>query len=121
MDPLKVDTTKEETNNKVTITAGFTDDDKCVRDDMMIAMTIKGEMTEEQKRQMTHDNVHGACVKDTENPQFQTRQGHVAKTMNCVRETIQYTTMKKYTVNVTYKKVRKDKLLFVKHNSVLTI
>ncbi|XP_011873296.1 PREDICTED: uncharacterized protein LOC105565058 isoform X2 [Vollenhovia emeryi] len=104
-DPLKVDTTKEETTNKMTVTAGFTDEDKCVRDEMTIAMTIKGEITEEQKRQMMHDNVYGACIRDTQNPQFLTKQGHAAKTMNCVRETIQYTTMKKYTVNATYKKV----------------
>ncbi|KAL0116776.1 hypothetical protein PUN28_009999 [Cardiocondyla obscurior] len=104
-DPLKVATTKEETNSKVTVTAGFTDDDKCVRDDMMIMMTVKGEMSEEQKTKMTHDNMHGACIKDNQNPQFLTRQGHVAKTMNCIRETIQYTTMKKYTINTTYKKV----------------
>lgn len=95
----------------MTITAGYTDDDKCVRDDMMIVVSVKGEMTEEQKRQMMHDNVHGACVMDSQNPQFQTRQGHVAKTMNCVRETIQYTTMKRYTINASYKKVRMNTLL----------
>ncbi|XP_018358999.1 PREDICTED: uncharacterized protein LOC108758502 [Trachymyrmex cornetzi] len=104
-DPLKIDTTKEETNNKISITAGFTDDDKCVRDDMMIVMTLKGEMTEEQKRQMTHNNMHGACVKDTQNLQFQNKLSHIPKTMNCVRETLHYTTLKKYTINTTYKKV----------------
>jgi len=113
-DPLKVDI-KEEINSKITITAGFTDDDKCVRDNMTIVMTVKGEMTEEQKRQMEYDNVHGACVKDTKNvhvlfykPYY---KDHVtiAKTMNCVRQNLQYSTMKKYTINATYKKVRKDK------------
>ncbi|XP_011644827.2 uncharacterized protein LOC105431979 [Pogonomyrmex barbatus] len=104
-DPLKVDTTKEETNMKMTVTSGFTDDDKCVRDDMMVIMTVKGELTEEQKKHMMHDNVHGTCVKDTQNPQFQIKQGHIAKTMNCLRETIYYTTMKKYTINTTYKKM----------------
>ncbi|EFN69845.1 Vitellogenin [Camponotus floridanus] len=105
-DPLKLDIiTKEETNTKMTITAGFTDDDKCVRDEMLIVMTVKGEMTEEQKKQMKHDSVHGFCIKDIQNPQFQTSQGHIPKTMNCIRETLQYTTMKKYTVNTSYKKV----------------
>jgi len=107
MDPLKVDTDKEETNSKVTITAGYTDDDKCVRDEMLIAMTIKGEMTEEQKKQMMHDSVHGDCIKDIQNPQLQTKQGYVPKTESCIREAIKYTTMKKYTVNVSYKKVEK--------------
>ncbi|XP_012220182.1 vitellogenin-5 [Linepithema humile] len=105
-DPLKVDIKhKQETNTKMTITAGFTDEDKCVRDDMSIVLSVKGEMTEEQKKQMAHDSVHGACVKDIQNPQFQTGQNHVPKTMNCVHESIQYTTMKKYTINASYKKV----------------
>lgn len=107
--PLKFDTTNEETNNKMIITAGFTEDNKCVRDDMMIKMTVKGELTEEQKRQMMHDNMHDDCAKDTQNPYFQIAQGHVANTMNCLRKSIQYSTMKKYTVNVTYKKVKRDK------------
>jgi len=76
---------------------------------MMIMMTVKGEMTEEQKRQMAYDNVHGACVKDTQNVQQFDKLDHVAKTMNCIRQNLQYTTMKKYTINATYKKVRKDK------------
>ncbi|XP_070169151.1 larval-specific very high density lipoprotein [Polyergus mexicanus] len=104
-DPLKLDTTKEETNTKMAITAGFTDDDKCVRNEMLIMMTVKGEMTEEQKKQMTHDSVHGSCIKDIQNPQLQTQQGHIPKTMNCIRETVQYTTMRKYTINTLYKKV----------------
>jgi len=106
-DFLKVDI-KEEINSKITITAGFTDDDKCVRDNMTIVMTVKGEMTEEQKRQMAHDNAHGACVKDMHVSHY-TKLDHVAKTMNCIRQNLQYTTMKKYTINATYKKVRKDK------------
>ncbi|XP_072766849.1 larval-specific very high density lipoprotein [Anoplolepis gracilipes] len=105
-DPLKLHTTKEETNTKMTITAGFTDDDKCVRDDMLIVMTVKGEMTEEQKKQMTQDSMqHGSCIKDIRNPQFQTPQDHIPKTINCIRETVQFTTMRKYTVNTSYKKV----------------
>jgi len=114
---LKIDTTKEETNNKISITAGFTDDDKCVRDDMMIVMTLKGEMTEEQKKQMTHNNMHGACVKDTQNLQFQNKQSYFPKTMNCIRETLRYTTLKKYTINITYKKVREDELLIIQFPS----
>lgn len=106
-DLLKVGT-KEEVNAKVTITAGFTDDDKCVRDDMLIAMTIKGEMTEEQKKQMVHDSVHGDCVKDIQNPQFQTKQGYIPKTVNCIHEVIKYTTMRKYVVNASYKKVENE-------------
>jgi len=91
----------------MTITAGFTDEDKCVRDDMSIVVSVKGEMTEEQKRQMAYDSVHGVCVKDIQNPQFQTEQNHIPKTMNCIHESIQYTTMKKYTINASYKKVKK--------------
>lgn len=103
-----VGNSKMETNTKMTINAGFTDDDKCVRDEMQVIMTIKGEMTEEQKTQMTHDTVHGACAKDMENPQFQTKENHLPKTMNCIRETILYSTMRKYTVNASYKKVKKQ-------------
>lgn len=102
-----MDVTKQETNGKVTISAGFTEDDKCVHDEMSVSVAYKGEMTEDQKKEMAHDSVHGACVKDIQKPQFQTKQNHVAKTKNCVQEAIKYTTMKKYTFNASYKKVKK--------------
>lgn len=115
MDPLKFDTkdTKDETNTKMTISAGFTDDDKCVRDEMLIVMTVKGEMTEEQKKKTHDDMQYGSCIKDIRNPQFQTPQGHIPKTMNCVRETIQFTTMRKYTINTSYKKVKKKNICYM--------
>lgn len=97
-----------ETNAKLTVTAGYTDEDKCVRDEMLITMSVKGEMTEEQKSQMAHDSVHGACVKDLANPLFVEKENHIPKTMNCIRETVQYTTMRKYTVNASYKKVKDE-------------
>lgn len=94
------------TNAKMTITAGFTDGDKCVHDEMLITMTAKGEMTEEQKNQMMHDSLHGACAKDITNLQSLTKGNHPPKTLNCIRESILYTTMRKYTVNASYKKVK---------------
>ncbi|KAK2584789.1 hypothetical protein KPH14_007107 [Odynerus spinipes] len=105
VDPLRLGTTKEETNTKVTLTMGMTDEDKCVRDDTMITMTVKGEMTDEQKKQMSHDSVHGACAQDIQNQLFATQVGHIPKTWNCIRETILHTTMRKYTINVVHKKV----------------
>lgn len=102
---------KVETNAKMTVSAGYTDDDKCVRDEMLVTMTVKGEMTEEQKNQMAHDNVHGDCVKDMANPMFVEKENHIPKTMNCIRETVQYTTMRKYTINAFYKKVNSKKMM----------
>nr|XP_050865119.1 uncharacterized protein LOC127070756 [Vespula vulgaris] len=104
-DYLKLNTVKEETNTKVSFTMGMTDDDKCVRDDMVITMMVKGEMSEEQKKQMSHDSVHGLCVKDIQNQLFTTQQGYIPKTLNCLYETILYSTMRKYTTNIVYKKV----------------
>ncbi|XP_025152987.1 uncharacterized protein LOC105191299 isoform X2 [Harpegnathos saltator] len=101
----KVSNSKVETNTKMTISAGYTDEDKCVRDEMLIIMTMKGEMTEEQKNQLAHDNVHGACVKDMTNPQFVEKENHIPKTQNCIHETVLYTTMRKYTINAFYKKL----------------
>ncbi|XP_014484680.1 PREDICTED: uncharacterized protein LOC106749573 [Dinoponera quadriceps] len=96
---------KVETNSKMTITAGYTDEDKCVRDEMLITLAVKGEMTEEQKSQMARDTVHGDCIKDIANPHFVEKENHIPKTPDCIRETVLYTTMRKYTVNVSYKKL----------------
>lgn len=97
-----------ETNTKISVNAGFTDDNKCVRDEMVVMMTIKGEMTEEQKNEMTHDKMYGACSKDMKNMQFQTRENNqLPKTMNCMLEVIQHSTFRKYTINASYKKVKK--------------
>uniref|UniRef100_A0A348G627 Very high density protein 1 n=1 Tax=Odontomachus monticola TaxID=613454 RepID=A0A348G627_ODOMO len=101
----KMSNSKVETNTKMTISSGFTDEEKCVRDEMLITMTLKGEMTEQQKSEMAHDHVHGACVKDIANSLFIEKENHVPKTMNCIRETMLYTTLRKYTVNVSYKKI----------------
>ncbi|XP_046813356.1 LOW QUALITY PROTEIN: uncharacterized protein LOC124421789 [Vespa crabro] len=104
-DYLKVGEIKEETNTKVTVTMDMTEKDECVSDEMVIKMTIKGEMSEEQKEQMAHDNVNGACAKDVQNPLITTQQGHVPKTWNCLHRSILYSTMRKYSMNVTYKQV----------------
>lgn len=104
-DYLKPGTAKEETKTKVTVTMGMTEDDKCVSDDMAIKITIKGELSEEQKEQMSHDNVYAACVKDVQNQLISTQQGHVRKTWDCLQKSILYSTMRKYTTNVISKKV----------------
>ncbi|XP_015176309.1 PREDICTED: vitellogenin-6-like [Polistes dominula] len=105
VDPLKLGMTKEEVNTKVSVTMGHTNDDKCVRDDTVVTLTMKSELSEEQKKQMSYDSINGACTKDIQKEIFSTKQGHIPKTENCIRETILYTTMRKYTANIVYKKI----------------
>ncbi|XP_014607084.1 PREDICTED: uncharacterized protein LOC106788397 [Polistes canadensis] len=105
VDPLKLGVTKEEVNTKVSVTMGYTNDDKCVRDDTVVTLTMKSELSEEQKKQMSHDSINGACAKDIQKEVYATDQGHIPKTLNCIRETILYTTMRKYTTNIVSKKI----------------
>ncbi|KAG7189215.1 hypothetical protein KM043_008778 [Ampulex compressa] len=105
VDPGKVETTKDETMGKMTIMAGETDEDKCVRDDAVVTITMKGEMSDEQKKHMNTDPVHIACLKDMQNPQLQTQNGQVPKTYNCIQRAVRYSTLRKYTINVSHKKV----------------
>ncbi|KAI4504781.1 hypothetical protein M0802_000331 [Mischocyttarus mexicanus] len=105
LDPLKLGVNKEEINTKVFVTMGSTNDDKCVHYDTSVTLTVKSELSEEQKKQMSHDNIHGVCAQDIKQDMYATKEGHIPKTWDCIRETILYTTMRKYTTNIISKKI----------------
>lgn len=68
-DLFKVDTTKEETTSKLLISMAYTDDHKvenvisCPRNETFVSITIKGELTDEQKKSFARDSVEGLCKK----------------------------------------------------------
>ncbi|KAK0159183.1 hypothetical protein PV328_010101 [Microctonus aethiopoides] len=110
-DLFKVDTTKEETTSKLIISMAYTDDRKvenvtsCPRDETFVSITIKGELTDEQKKSFARDTVEGLCKKDIDNPLMKHPSDIIPKTINCIDETIRHTTLRKYTAYITHKKV----------------
>ncbi|KAG8034766.1 hypothetical protein G9C98_007842 [Cotesia typhae] len=64
-DPLKVGLTKEETNGKLIISMDHADDDQCHRNETLVTITIKGELTNEQKKLFIKDSINSACKQDT--------------------------------------------------------
>ncbi|XP_012273871.1 uncharacterized protein LOC105696201 [Orussus abietinus] len=104
-DVMKIDTVKEEIAGKLTFSMGMADDDKCVRDDTTVSITVKGEMSDEQKKQLNHDSVHGRCMYDMKNAKYRGTHDVVPRTNECLKEAITYTTMRKYTMNMAYKKI----------------
>ncbi|XP_076241157.1 larval-specific very high density lipoprotein [Calliopsis andreniformis] len=93
-----------ETNTKITIVMGKTRD-KCVRDEMDVTITVKGERTEEQSDYEGHGQVEHACNEHKHHTHLQTEGKHVPKTSECIKEAIMHTTLRKYTTNVVVKKV----------------
>ncbi|CAL7950642.1 unnamed protein product [Xylocopa violacea] len=104
-DLLKVDTGKKEVNSKVTITMGETTEDKCVNDQMDVTITMKGELTEEQKEHIVEDNAHGMCAKQAQNSLYYSNGLHVPHTWHCIQEAILHSTLRKFTVNMALRKV----------------
>ncbi|XP_015589014.1 uncharacterized protein LOC107264834 [Cephus cinctus] len=105
VDILKLGTIKDETNGKLTFSMGTTENGTCVRDDTLIVVTMKGELSDEQKKQFLHDTVHGKCTEDKQKSAYQKKLNLVPTTVDCIHEAILYTTLRKYTINITYKKV----------------
>lgn len=96
---------EKEINSKVTITMGQTKDDKCVRDDMDVTIVVKGEMSEDQKDHIVHDSMHSVCSKQSQNSLFYSKGSIVPKTRECIEEALRHSTLRKYTVNMTLRKV----------------
>lgn len=95
---------RQETNTTVTLSMGTSIDDQCVRNDMLITMIMTGELADDQIQKMDQHSIAEECSKDTNNPMYQ-MQGEVPFTKNCLRADIQRSTLRKYTINVTYKNV----------------
>lgn len=84
---------------------GQTTEDKCVRDEMDVTVTMKGEVSEEQQKHIAYDSVSGACVKQSQGPMYYVKDSHVPKTWECIQEAMLHTTLRKYTVNMVLRKV----------------
>ncbi|XP_074111729.1 LOW QUALITY PROTEIN: larval-specific very high density lipoprotein [Cotesia typhae] len=107
-DPLKVGLTKEETNGKLIISMDHADDDQCHRNETLVTITIKGELTNEQKKLFIKDSINSACSKDINNPLYKSSSILLPKTVNCLDETIRHTTLRKYTCNIAHKNVPRN-------------
>ncbi|XP_076757281.1 larval-specific very high density lipoprotein [Xylocopa sonorina] len=104
-DLFKVGTGKKEVNSKVTITMGETTEDKCVNDQMDVTITMKGELTDEQKEHTVEDSVHSTCATQTQNSLYHSGGLHVPHTWHCMQEAVLHSTMRKFTVNMALRKV----------------
>ncbi|XP_008543209.1 uncharacterized protein LOC103568231 [Microplitis demolitor] len=107
-DPLKVGRTVEETNGKLTFSMDHADDDLCHRNETLITITVKGELTDEQKKLFTKESINGACYKDMNNPLYKISSILLPKTVNCLNEAIRHTTLRKYTLHVAHKQVPRN-------------
>ena len=105
-DPLKLGVTKEETESWLSIAAGRTSGDKCVKDQTLVIIGVKGELSEEQNNQFTQEVSSGTCAADMANPLYANSLNIVPKTLNCLNEVIKHTTLRKYSISVTHKKVK---------------
>ena len=104
-DLLKLGVTKEETNSSMSITVGRTIGEKCVTDQTLVTIGVKGELSGDQKNEFTQKVSGGACTADMANPLYVNPLNIVPKTLNCLNEVIKYTTLRKYTIDVAHKKV----------------
>ncbi|XP_054003278.1 uncharacterized protein LOC128889579 [Hylaeus anthracinus] len=105
-DPFNHTVTKKETTGKLTVVMGKTTDNKCVRDEMDVSITMKGEQSDEQKHEHpANDELGQACQNHINNELLQTEKSHVPKTFECVKKAVLDTTLRRYTVNMALKKV----------------
>jgi hypothetical protein len=83
----------------------YSDDNTCVNNDTFITATIKGELLDEQIEQMKMNINSGSCYKNPLNSlDLDITQRF---DWNCLYQAIEGATMKKYTIDVSYKKVHK--------------
>ncbi|XP_003704320.3 larval-specific very high density lipoprotein [Megachile rotundata] len=103
-DILEVDMIKKETNTKVKISMGETEEEKCVHDDLDLTVLIKGELSEEQRKHMQNDRINGTCMKHIQQSLLNPEGTHIPKTSECVHEAILHSTLRKYMVEIISKK-----------------
>ncbi|XP_076167067.1 larval-specific very high density lipoprotein [Ptiloglossa arizonensis] len=106
-DPLIVNVTDRQTYMKVTIIAGKTMDNKCVRDDMDVTINVKSELSEDQHLMdhIEHERLRDTCESHIHHPDLQVFGVNVPRTRECIREAILHTTPRKYNINLALKKV----------------
>ncbi|XP_012269107.2 uncharacterized protein LOC105693631 [Athalia rosae] len=107
IDPLnRVIATKQETLAKLTMTMGETEEAVCVRDGMSVVITMKGQMSDEQKVAVQNEMINGKCQKDVENPIYLFAESSIVpRTPACLSEAILRTTLRKYTYTILYKNI----------------
>ncbi|XP_034178642.2 larval-specific very high density lipoprotein [Osmia lignaria lignaria] len=110
-DILKIDSFKKEVYTKMKLSMGQTKDDKCAHDDMDLTIFVKGEQSEEQRKQLQNDKLNGSCVKHISNPLLNPEGTYVPKTWECVHEAILHSTLRKYLVEITSKKAQLPAIL----------
>ncbi|XP_058809189.1 uncharacterized protein LOC131674495 [Phymastichus coffea] len=91
------------TVSKVSLVAGYTDDDNCVTDQVNIKAKIVGERLEEQIEHLKNYAKPGSCFKNASNP----LDLDITKSFdwNCLYQIVKGTTMRKYSADVSYKQI----------------
>uniref|UniRef100_A0A0C9QRH7 Vit-3 protein n=2 Tax=Fopius arisanus TaxID=64838 RepID=A0A0C9QRH7_9HYME len=104
-DPLKLGVTKDETYSKLTVAMGKADTTECPSDQTLITVGVKGELSEEQKRKFIQESISGDCKADMDKSMYKNSEGLVPRTEKCLDHAIRFTTLRKYTINVTHENV----------------
>nr|QGV11543.1 Vg6 [Tetrastichus brontispae] len=91
---------KYKTHGKLIFKMGHTDGDECATDMMDVKADIVGERLEEQVEEMKNYVKPGSCFKNASNP----LDLDITKPFdwNCLYQTVKSSTMRKYTVDITY-------------------
>lgn len=95
------------TNAKVSLKMGSMGSETCAREAMDVLATFRGEMSDEQKKHLKEGKGE-VCTRDLQNPLYFYSQGLVPKTPACTIEAIRYSSLRKYTGDLVYKKVSFD-------------
>lgn len=101
-------TINQEIIGNLTMTMGETDTGVCVDDGMFVSVSMKGEMSSEQKAELQLGKIHQMCQLDMDNPLFLYAESSIVpRTPACLHEALLQTTLRKYSYTVMYRNVSK--------------
>ncbi|XP_046735154.1 uncharacterized protein LOC124404802 [Diprion similis] len=79
------------------------EDGACVDDGIVVMITGKAQLSDEQREAYKNIKDYGQCQKDVDNPLYLYAESSIIpRTPNCLSETIQRTTLRKYTYSISY-------------------
>ncbi|XP_046414764.1 uncharacterized protein LOC124176922 [Neodiprion fabricii] len=94
---------KQKSYTNLTLFVGETEDDACVDDGISVMITGKAQLSDEQREGYKNAKDYGLCQKDVDNPSYlYAETSIIPRTPNCLSETIQRTTLRKYIYSISY-------------------
>ncbi|KAL7299982.1 hypothetical protein TKK_0007297 [Trichogramma kaykai] len=101
--PNFVETLKHETLTKLFLTLGKSKSNDCVDGETLIKVTARGELLDDQIKQIKENIKPNSCFSNTGNPLDLNINERFD--WNCLYEAVKLTTMRKYTYDIQYQKI----------------